>query len=308
MRNLILFFLFITISEASICQVTVSELNLKGAVKSISEISFEALQVKKKVKKGGKKREVEGDYDFYILFSENGNKQLELLSLSNKEGIHYKRELIYNQEGYLKERKWFDANGVIANHWIYTLDDFGNSIEVINTAMNNPKAIKKSYEYNNNGNILDYKTFKQDNSLNIHESYSYDTKGNLIEEIKYKPDGNIKMKLVYKYDENGNKITFEKHFNNQILFGTFFYKYDDAGNIIEEIRKDLNGELDYKWDINYNKKGLIIEKKVYKTPSLILEKIITFKYKYDSKRNWIQKIKFQDGEPIYIFERRIEYF
>lgn len=62
-------------------------------------------------------------------------------------------------------------------------------------------------------------------------------------------------------------------------------------------------EITYKYNENGNK----IEANLYSSDAVLYSKE-TFKYEYDKIGNWINKISFNNNEPIKITERVIEYY
>jgi ribosome maturation protein Sdo1 len=317
MKKSLLFSLFLFLVFGyipSTAQIIISELNLKGNVKSVKETSFEAISINGKISKGDKKREIEGDFDFHILIQENGLKIREDLFLT-KDNESYKRTLNYNEEGFLIQRIWYNLDGSINQNWNYTLNEKGNPISVINKAMKNPFIAKKSYTYNKNGNKTEFKAFEKDGSINIYKEFKYNQKEDLIEEIDYTSEGKIKMKLICNYDDKGNKIKSLRYLTNAgFLFETFNYKYNTKNQKTEELHYNVSKILTFKKVFKYTQKGLIKKIKKYQninedsTSELKLIEIKTYKYYFDKQKNWIKKIVLLNKEPIYIFEREIEYF
>lgn len=142
---------------------------------------------------------------------------------------------------------------------------------------------KFMYKYNDSGlvekaDVVDGYT----NELFLQTTYKYDEKGNQIEENWYKSnDGSLVYKILYKYDEKGNQIEKNEYNSDGSLDGKITYEYDSNNNLIQQ-RK-------------YNSKGK-------------LWKEYTYTYEFDTKKNWIKRIEYENNYPKYIFEREIEYY
>lgn len=148
-----------------------------------------------------------------------------------------------------------------------------------------------------NGNLLDYTI------------YTY-TKNSQNEMRQYHPDGTIKLKVkfTYKYDEKGNQI--EKNGYNAIgkLSKRTTFKYDNKGNQIETNMYMEDGKLFYKVNNFYDSIGKVYETITYQL-DISKDKNVTYKYEnIDKSGNWLRRTTFEDGKPIEIEERKIDYY
>ena len=114
--------------------------------------------------------------------------------------------------------------------------------------------LRRSYEYNENGNLLEqlYLNWNEgvwENSSQY--SFSYDINGNLIEELRQFWNGsNWENGSLdsYSYDENGNQIEeLQQDWNgsNWDNNSLFSFSYDESGNQTEELQQYWNGS---NWD------------------------------------------------------------
>ena len=107
---------------------------------------------------------------------------------------------------------------------------------------------------------------------------------------------------TYKYDHAGNKVECESsNGDNDGKIFKYYYKYDSKGYLIEEINWD-NDKTTYKYDDNDNK----IEDYTYSADGTSSKE--GFQYNYDNKGNWIECVNYIDGKPIYIIERKLDYY
>jgi len=90
--------------------------------------------------------------------------------------------------------------------------------------------------------------------------------------------------MTYDFDNEGNIIKYETYNEAQLLIKATKYNYNDRGDIIED--KFIIYQDDYEGIDSH-----------------------TFKYKYDSKGNWIKKTRYNmDGSFSDITKREIEYY
>ena len=209
----------------------------------------------------------------------------------------------------------------------YNYDAKNNLIKVQNID-NSVNQCYTEYEYDGVGNILKQKAANGENvtsytydsqnrvtkmtdPMGMSESYVYDDAGNMIQ----KTDRNGTV-LKYDYDAM-NRITKEyaKVGTSEVIKST--YKYDGRNNLVEmnngesaismfySERNLLNKTYLYqnseRYDIycNYDKRGQVYDKYIYKYKSSGDEKLAGYKYTYDNNGN-VTNIKYNgDGSSIY---------
>lgn len=183
----------------------------------------------------------------------------------------------FNEDGVIMEENMYDSyDGSLETKKIYIYDDKGNKIEEIYNNSEGFPTVKKKYKYDDKGNNIELNGYRFDGILSSKYTHTFDDKGNEIESNSYNPDdGTLKYKMFKRYDIFGNLILISQHYPNGKLYHKLTYKYDDKGNKIE-----LN---------KYGKK-------------------YTFKYEFYENNNWIKRIDYEDGIPITIVERTIEYY
>ena len=148
----------------------------------------------------------------------------------------------------------------------------------------------------------DYENKKIYNSSTIF--YKYDERGNVVEESTVS-DGNLH---TYIQQKNGKYLetilprdtpsisTVKKTFDKQNRLTKRSSSYNEKLNLetIFTFKKHLLESLSY-----YDDWG---QKKLSNKPNLI-----TFKYKFDKHKNWIECIKNVDGKDLYVWKREIQY-
>ncbi|MEA4968487.1 MAG: hypothetical protein VB048_10280, partial [Bacteroidaceae bacterium] len=89
----------------------------------------------------------------------------------------------------------------------------------------------------------------------------------------------------------------------------YVFKYDDKGNKIKEAFYNQGDTLSSGSLFDYNEKNDIIEQIDFFIYEIDTENnTLKFKYKYDSKGNWIKQIVYINGSIEFIAKRKIEYY
>ncbi|GIZ15225.1 hypothetical protein [Capnocytophaga catalasegens] len=175
----------------------------------------------------------------------------------------------------------FNSQGTLWKTNLYFYDEKGNIFENIEYNGRSEQTAKKGYIYDSNNKEIGYINYDSKNNVLAKYVYMYDEKGNIAEKTHYDPQGEIIKIQRSKYDAKNNEI--EQHFfdskNNLLYF--YILKYDRRGNVME---------LD-----SYNPDGTLNVKNHWK-------------YTFDTKGNWIQKIEYTSDKSYFIIERTIEYY
>jgi hypothetical protein len=254
------------------------KLNLKGDIKQIKQFTYIAIEKFGEIQKG----EIQPN----IFFPENQNMIL-----------------VFDNNGYIKEKENFDKagiyNGKIINNYneqkiIISVIGYNNKGSInysqkgiydaekmtVKSIINYPEdySVQTIDYYDNSNRKIKIDWFREDGKLSSRTIFKYDKKGNIIEENIYTSDGKLYSKNQNIFNNEGYKI--EKITSNDSGQKNDYFKYDDFGNIIEEYS---------------NKPGILVNKYIYK-------------YKYDSKNNWVERVSYINGElPVDFTERNIEY-
>jgi len=188
-----------------------------------------------------------------------------------------KYSCIYNDNGNLKERLFF-------NSW-------GDLFE---------KAI---YKYNKKNLLTTIDRYNSEGKRKKRYAFKYHANKKLKEEIEYRSNGKISGKRIY--DERGYCISFETYNKNGVSKRKNIFKNDNNGNIIEEKWSDTGNTNKY----SYNKKGNQISFVRYDSFGDIINSEY-FEYEYDERGNWIKKINFEgeNREVKDVTNRTIKYY
>jgi antitoxin component YwqK of YwqJK toxin-antitoxin module len=255
---------------------------LKGKVKSIREITYEAVEKFGKLTKGEIFCDESGCFVYQRKYDTKGNK--------------------------IEENRYY-SNGSLDDKYTYKYDDKGNLTEENRYKSNGSLDWKKTYKYDGKGNRTELNIYDSDGSLDREYTYKYDDKGNLIEENYYNSNGSLSWKYTYKYDGKGNNIEYNVYEDGS-LDSKKTYKYDDKGNCIEMTEYNSDGSLKKKDTYKVAVQDDEVKKNIHKLLDGIFSSNKT--YKYDDKGNWIEEISYDeiyyDTDTPIITERTIEYY
>ena len=158
-----------------------TEENLKGKVKSITENTYEAVDKFGQIEKG------DVLVDSSAVYTDDG---------------HFK---IYNEKGNKIEENYYNSNGSLIYKNTYKYDEKGNIIEENYYNSNGRLYSKTTYKYDEKGNMIEDNFYDSDDgSLIYKNTYKYDEKGNNIEKNNYDSNGRLDSKYTYEYDKNNN--------------------------------------------------------------------------------------------------------
>lgn len=305
-------------------QTDLQELNLKGKVKSVRSVDYEAVEVSGEVVKG---RIVE---DNFFAYNEAGNVVEKTKYYAD--GTPYEKFIVtYDSEGRVVEGSMYNSEGKIDFKKVVTYDNKGNKLTE-NEIDEMGVRVKGSFEYDDKNNLINKNTHFFDENLDTTTIFEYDKKGNLIKqhfyivgggwrteiyskrsengitikEIQSKSWKEKEEKKILKYDDKGNVIEKSKYDAKGNLLERITYKYDTEGREIEVNWENPNGFLVYsKYIKTYNDRGIIAGVK-YVYPNGNIEQYV-YSYEYDNQGNWIKKVLYINDRPS-ITERKIEYY
>jgi len=282
----------ILLFNLSACSVSIPENdlekeNLKGKVKSVkSEYYYATEKFGEAVKVGKVKPKILYGHAFYNSYQEKYE--------------------IFDRNGFLSEKYSYDTLGKIKSRMIvkrtdhpkvyenftYSYDEGVESLSTVGTSV---------YDALNNTQIETSIIFGDTIWVDI---YKFD-KGRKIEHNNYSKDGSRNWKSTYEYKNSGRLIVENSHDEfEDIRIKT---SLDKSGNPILIESSDFFGEFKTKKKYEYNEYGDVISFKSYNKNGHV-ESHDTFSYVYDNVGNWIQKTENNDGKPVYITERKIEYY
>ncbi len=279
-----------------------SELNLKGKVKSSTDISY-----KMKNLSGEIRRNLDTYLKRIILFNENGNiieKCYYKLFESFFKGPNLNDNL-YKETKYTYK---YDKENLKVKESIFAIKHETDEI-LIN---------ESTYEYNDNGNMIGEYSYNKD-TLSEYYNYEYDNKGNLIKKCLYDSYNSLCEKSIYGYIDNktGTLLkSIDLNENINIIEECFCYspryyrvyvcEYDYKWNKHNECYYNSDETLEIEINHYYDSNGVEISKEHVEVEINPIH--INYKYEYDKNSNWRKKTELIDNIPQEITEREIEYY
>jgi len=187
---------------------------------------------------------------------------------------------LFNEEGGITEKFYFDATGAINKKEICIYDHAGRKIE---TNTYNPEGIliyKEVYKYDAKGNEIERIKSNSDGSLFKKFEIKYNNRGQFVEIYKYDSTGGLRVRDVYKYGKGRNAIEVNRYLLGRLVF-IWTFEYDSLGNITSY---EQNAESNYRYKKRY------------------------YLYEFDSIGNWTKQVAFENEEIVSVVEREIKYW
>jgi hypothetical protein len=286
-----------------------TDLKLKGNVKSITEISYLGKLTTNgyiKVQKGWEskwKEDSKTDFDSYgnkimktFYSSDSKVSRVEKFTYTNgrlikSEMLYHTRTYLYNSSGKLTSMNEINrqpsqisaANANVAgkkmeSNYKFIYDEYDKLVEKHQYDSKGEKVEITQFKYDEKGKFIKEESIFDD--YKEWHDYSYDSDGYLTVKTWSDSDKGTLEKVTYVYENNVLKKELWENYTDGILEGKVSYTYEN-GNEKEIIETDDKGNIDAIW---------------------------SYEYKYDSIGNWIQQIAIIDKEDIFIIEREIEYY
>ncbi|WP_143569722.1 hypothetical protein [Tenacibaculum agarivorans] len=201
--------------------------NLKGQVKSFTELSYEIIEEKKQenhyqkiIKNYDRKGKIINEFlykfdgagnKFIPEYNEEGQKTQMYCYVNNSDRLLYKWIYFYDEKGNKTKDEIYNSSDKLTLERFFKYDEKGNKIERTEKYAYNPKEAvsKRTFEYDASGKNIRINTYDPfGKNLTSYYEFVYDTKGNKIEENIHEPNGKLSSKWVYtyKFDDKGNWI------------------------------------------------------------------------------------------------------
>lgn len=242
-------------------------------------------------------------YDYYIYDKEDYFRLVETNSY-NHEGGQGGTKYVYDIKGRKKKK-------LNLNFWVYEYHKDGSSSYFKDDV--GRYQLSEEYFYDENDRLIEIHHYRNiDKNENEQELGSktknfYTTNGSFERIIITTELDTIRYFSENKYDKKGRKIEsifvhkcHEKNKNN-LLYDKKNIKLD--GIIIPKTELCVTTKLKYKYDQNN-----LIELTVTQTFGETFTATCKFEYVFDEKNNWIEQIKYVNGEKLYVWKRKIEYY
>jgi hypothetical protein len=235
-----------------------------------------------------------GNRLYWQIYKSNGFQEWNYISEYDNAGnlletndFHYGKLLTrhmfkYNERGECVLENELNPDGTLKAKHIFKYDERSRKTENEEWSGNGSFVSRKTYRYNDMGLVIEEREYKQDGVEKFSKiTTDYDAEGNVIEVKQYGENG--KIMYMGKMDKYGNHLADIGYNPDGSIHDriTADYKYDEYGNEIEEI-------------LNYGDGSPLVKS--------------SYKYVYDMDLNWSKKTVWEDGDPVRVTEREIDYY
>lgn len=291
--SFILSTILFTSTNAQRMAFTLKDFDLKGKVKSVSEVSYLGVSKFGDLTKGRKISESEEKF--------------------NKDGYATEREFIYYDEDGKKDDGFSQSFSFDKNNFLVGMKEEEDD-----------ESISHKYTNNQSGQVEVIDSYTKKGKLMARQKIKYNSAGKETEIAQYDANGDLMKKRIFTYSSTGDRRDEKVTDKNGKLIETSYAVYDEGGNAIEtglgkfiqkykfnqankktEERNSVSG-FDKKEIFLYDDKGNVV-KNVDEYGSVEIST-----YSYDKNDNWIKRItEIKDvflGDKVEITEREIKYY
>ena len=319
-------------------------LQIKGKVKSIKTTNYKAVVVNGKIQKGETSyRALRRDFDYnddlvdpepgiikIRTFNEDGKvtsfKQY-YPSMTFQDSVNNKWQGGLLIESYKYNKRYCDIcpfdgsksshrsiytfDGIVLKEELYIEDsmlqeiiyDYDDSPDSIYSAGSSNKTI---YNTNDEGYVLEYTTLYSDD--NVWKAVNTYENNRIVQKVHGVGRESFTETIDYKYLNKGTVVetsTFkmgpEQYTINKCIYKKGLLQcWWSAFSKTPDVTDDYL-DSKYKCEFSYNKYNDVIRIDV-------LGEKYTYKYEYDKYHNWTKRISYKNGEPVYIEDRKVEYY
>lgn len=245
---------FISCSSGEPKENDLQKENLKGKVKSITEIEYYPIEQGEKIIKGN----TTSSGKIITFYNLKGNRiEKKQYNLGNdvilKFSYHYdNKELLTKWEVYDVDEE-LNKNKLIHQYTYKYDNDF--LVETIWYNTNEDKSQKWVYKNNKKGQQIEEKICDIQGECSWTSTFEYDNKGNFIQKDSYKEEVLYERKII-KYDDNNNILEKKQYYivdeNLNTKYSYKYTKYDSNSNWIQQIeyendkpQKIVEREIEY---------------------------------------------------------------
>lgn len=166
-----------------------------------------------------------------------------------------------------------------------------------------------SFEYDKNNNLISESEFKYGNVpvKLIERSFNNQNLKEKEKVIEYRTWDTIRIENKYFYDKNHKLIVEKFNIENDSIFDEIINEYHENGKLKQSTSNLGGNKFALIEKTIFNEKGDLIQKTV-KTSDGKTDDVWSYKFKYDSNNNWIEKTEFKNNKPLKIVKRKIEYY
>jgi len=209
--------------------------------------------------------------------------------------LHYPYKTIFNSEGNIVKRTLFDKSGFVIEKEYAEFDEQNRKIS--KTIEEHENIIKYLYFYNN-FNLLQKVQLFENKVFVSKTEFVYDTLNRLAKEYTYTDNTTELLQFQYK-KPNIYVFYSDSNVTNRLVREEFFEDYK---------QKQVYYNSDNTWyslSSTYNAKGFPEEIVIWHSQGT--KSIKKYEYAYDRQGNWKKRIEYENGVPVFVYERKLRY-
>lgn len=195
----------------------------------------------------------------------------------------------------------YEKGSQVGCYDIYYFNERGNISQVNSFRSPNDGCGILIHNYNERGLKTEIRFIPSSGPEYVEERFRYDRNNKVIEKI-FLPEREDQVTANYIYKDDKISTIQYSIYNSPSSTETFIY--NDKGRVLEK-KEFATGSLLVSYVYKYNNNGDVTEIKCF-LPSGELDETRTYKYKYDSKGNWIEKVSIEDAGNRFL-TRKITY-
>jgi hypothetical protein len=269
------------------------------------------------------------DYEkYYILYSYDEKKNVIFEKTCFSDNSHVEKFRKFDESDNLKYEFTYNSLYPDESQIIYNYYDKKDNLVETGSILDKKNSLSQRFKYNSlNLKTVSYfpfiKTIEETDDKNlvlypggfIEREMKYDDQHRLVQEDHFEMINSLlpKFRSSIRWVYSGDKLMLLKHQDrDSTVFRKEIHEYNRKGNktnysyITANLKfADTIIDNNYYIKYDYNKRNLL-KGITYKNSSKNFN--ITFKYKFDSKGNWIKRWKYIDGVELAVWTRDIIYY
>lgn len=307
MRNLAYFIILLLIIASSCISSTFNEYdenliyinNLKGKIKSVKSETYKATEIFGEVVKEELATPFfDLSYTLTTIFSPNS-----IFDFAEN-GLTTSRTISNYNFTYTLKQKYDEKWNILEEQFILENDEVTGKFNTVDGKIVNVLS------YDKEGEIESSNEFMYENNL-IKEIIKSDSEEKLESKIRYKYEDKIQIQSFYdetgKLQQKNKKDIYGRYIEVGIPGDIKTVHYDGKNTFPSEMLRYEDNQIVGKLEITLDDHKNISEIKDIDIRGKD-ETLYKYTYKYDKQGNWIERVKYENGNLKYITERTIEYY
>lgn len=275
-----------------------TKLDLKGKVKLVSVINYEAQE------KFGKVTKIAILSGEQYAFNENGLVIKKKVYGKGGQPISQIKSL-YDEFSNENERIISDEKGVLIKKIINTYNPFNKKVYESIYSSDGSLFSRSKYSYYQDIQEKDIITYDRNGAEIVFQKYTYNKNKGTYNVIIKNPKSKM-IEKVLKYDKSDNLIEKLLFDVQEKVVSKIRFVFSEDNNLLESFYYE-KGVLIVKRNLIYNNLDFLV-KVVEEYPQKKTSDIITYTYDFDERTNWKLVTKYVNSIPISIQERNITYY